>query len=383
MIPIFSADNIQYFLCERHALQTGGLLVPNHSSHITTLLTFDIGREVANSRQSVEKENNTRVWIFIIFSITSTKYTFRSVTVSSIFNRMNEMEPLVPQHQNGAIEEEGGRDNEPSSITLQDENDDDVNPHDRLWNVVMVRSQQTSLIVAPLLALSALLYVSVWISRLGGLAWEHGHSKLIFNWHPLMMILAFLFMTVATISFRYPTMIAQGRISRTTAKWCHGLCWTVAALCMMIGLIAVFRSHNDPISGFIANLYSFHSWVGLTIVICYMFQLLAGAGVFGIPDRLAISASVKAKLLQIHSFMGPLLYQGICLTILLGIQEKEGFIGCGYQVDEADTKPWKHHGEIPAVCRISHGMGFMVLLTAFMTSFAMHSFDRGVGHRRN
>jgi hypothetical protein len=154
---------------------------------------------------------------------------------------------------------------------------------------------------------------------------------------------------------------------------------------MIMGLSAVFHSHNDPISGFIANLYSLHSWIGLTVVVLYFGQLLAGIGAFAgiIPDRLGLSAAVKAKILQIHSFLGPLLYKGVLLTILLGIQEKEGFVGCGYKVEEADTRPWKHFRDIPPVCRISHGLGILVLLTGASTIFAMHPFDDRRDYARN
>ncbi len=291
--------------------------------------------------------------------------------------RPHEMEPLV--HTSTLDEEDEMRGNSEAPLFLDDNGVGDDEDGDS-WRQRLLLVQKVTMISAPIFALCAVVMVSVWISQLGGLSTQQGQSKLVFNWHPLMMIMAFLFMTVASLSFRY-SQLPKSRISRVMAKWGHGLCWAVAALCMVFGLVAVFHSHNDPVSGFVANLYSLHSWIGITIVTLYFFQLLAGSGAFGLSGLVWISPTTKANLLQIHTFLGPLLYQGVLLTILLGIQEKEGFVGCGYKVQNADLRPWEHFHEIPAVCRTSHGLGLLVLLTGVLTSLALHPFERV--HRRH
>jgi len=249
------------------------------------------------------------------------------------------------------------------------------------WYRTIDQIQRIALLAAPIVAGLALMVVGVWIFQLGGLATAQGKAKLVFSWHPLLMILSFLFMTVATLSFRLARVVGGGAfppLSRPVAKWGHGLCWAIAVGCMILGLIAVFRSHNDPVSGFIANLYSLHSWIGITVVILYGCQFVVGISAFGgIPiSFLRFSPTTKFRLLQLHTWVGPILYQGVILTILLGIQEKEGFVGCSYKVDQADLRPWQHFGEIPSACRISHGLGLLVVLTGVLTLLATHTFER-------
>jgi hypothetical protein len=107
-----------------------------------------------------------------------------------------------------------------------------------------------------------------------------------------------------------------------------------------VRLAAVFRSHNDKTSdgSYIANLYILHSWVGLAVLTLYLglavltlylMQFVAGLCTFGLSDQrigiLSFSDSFKAKMCQVHHFLGPIIYVSMLLTILLGIQEKEGF----------------------------------------------------------
>ena len=219
------------------------------------------------------------------------------------------------------------------------------------------------------LAVMQAVLVVWWIHLLGGLSWQRGNSKLVFNWHPLLMILAFCFMTVATLSFRAPYRSSN----RWTVKLVHGSAWLVAAIFAAVALVAVFRSHNDPISGFIANLYSLHSWIGMGVIGLYILQFFAGARFFAFGYG---TPAGKAKMVMIHSFVGPFIYIATTATIMLGIQEKEGFIKCGYSVKKADLLPLEHLFEIPAACLVSHSLGITVLATALCTMFAMHDFRR-------
>jgi len=156
-------------------------------------------------------------------------------------------------------------------------------------------------------------------------------------------------------------------------KLLHGMAWTVAFLSALVALIAVFKSHNDPQSGYIANLYSLHSWVGVAVILLYSIQFFMGIFSFVWPLP-SVTPAVKAKVMSFHRFMGPFVYNCSAATILLGIQEKEGFIGCSYSVNEADLFPPKHIMDIPASCRISHTLGIVVLCLALFTSFALHEF---------
>jgi cytochrome b-561 len=262
-----------------------------------------------------------------------------------------------------------------TGVPFQDEHSDDDGTE--AWQQRLIGLQRASLILAHFMALLSMIVVIIWINLLGGLSWEKGQSKLVFNWHPLLMITAFSFMTVASLSFRY-----RGLGSRKLAKTLHGTAWAVALLCAIVALIAVFRSHNDALSGYIANLYSLHSWIGIFVGISYSFQFLAGLVTFGFPaGSLGITPSFKAKVLLVHYYFGPIIYLAFMLTILLGIQEKEGFVGCSYTITKADVIPFQNFLNIPESCRISHLLGFLVLFTGLCTNFALYQIGRG-GYRQ-
>jgi len=245
----------------------------------------------------------------------------------------------------------------------------------------LARMQNACNLAAHCLSLLTVTIVGWWIQHLGGLSWRQGEAKLVFNWHPLLMVSAFCFMTVASLSFRFP----YRSCNRRTTKIVHGSTWAVAAACAFFALTAVFRSHNDPVSGFIANLYSFHSWLGMAVILMYMTQFIVGFFFFGWSLSF-VPPNLKALVLQIHTFAGRFIYLATAMTILLGIQEKEGFIGCAYTVDKVDLFPFQHLEKIPPACLISHLLGILVFATSLCNSIALHDFShcRGTDHdRRN
>lgn len=105
----------------------------------------------------------------------------------------------------------------------------------------------------------------------------------------------------------------------------------------------------------------------------YILQFMMGVYSFAWPLS-NMTAVNKARILQFHKCIGPLIYNATAATILLGIQEKEGFIGCAYTVTKADTFPIQHFFDIPSVCRTSHGLGILVLAVAVCTNLALYDF---------
>ncbi len=79
-------------------------------------------------------------------------------------------------------------------------------------------------------------------------------------------------------------------------------------------------------------------------------------------------------LMEIHKYSGATIHILVTATILLGIQEKEGFASCGYEVTSADVfpTPWK----LPYSCQISHALGLVVLIMGLCTSFGLAHFPR-------
>jgi len=229
----------------------------------------------------------------------------------------------------------------------------------------LARLQNTAIVMSHFFAFISMCLVISWIKKLGGLSWSDGAARQVFNWHPFLMVTAFCFMTVAALAFR----LRCG--SRPLRKLVHGLSWSVALICVIVALAAVFKSHNDAVSGFIANMYSLHSWIGISLFILYSLQFLFGAYAFAWPG---MSPESKSKVLLLHKYMGPFVYNMMAFTMLLGIQEKEGFIGCSYAVDKVDRFPIANFGKIPSICKVSHTLGIFILFMALSTSFALYDF---------
>jgi len=253
------------------------------------------------------------------------------------------------------------------------------------------RAQSVAIIISLLLSPVAVILVAMWANDLGGVSWEEGESKQVFNWHPVLMICAYAFMNVGSLIFRvtatsgyHASMRSEQDASphspttyinqkkRGIVKLSHASIWSLSIIFGIVAMLAVFKSHNDPVNGYIANLYSFHSWVGVLVLSIYTLQFLVGVMAFG---GLLSNNRVRSPLvLEIHKYTGTYLHMLVTATIMLGIMEKEGFVGCGYDVEEADLMPFKNFGKIPGVCKISHFLGLTVLAMGIFTSFGLARF---------
>eukprot|EP00116_Pleurobrachia_bachei_P010765 sb/3471027/ len=120
-----------------------------------------------------------------------------------------------------------------------------------------------SLIAFEVSALLTLALVIYWIEQYaGGMKWEY-KNKSKFNYHPLLMIIAFVIvMGHSVITFRILPL------AHRTKKYIHGTLNLVAAIFATVGLVAVIQFHNEFN---IPNFYSLHSWLGLvTLGILYL-----------------------------------------------------------------------------------------------------------------
>lgn len=254
--------------------------------------------------------------------------------------------------------------------------------------------QKIAGMLAILLSYVCVILVCVWVNDEamggGGVSWKQGDAGRVFNWHPVMMILTFVFMTNASLTFRFHWT------KRLYAKSSHVLLWSTAVMTASIGIHAVIQSHNDPISGYIANFYSFHSWLASTIIFLFLIQFIVGIVVFGfdlsnICCRLLSSSSssenqkmkMKKRILLLHRFLGKFLYVATGTTIMTGIQEKEGFVNCSYTTNNQKDTLWNRQGEIPQVCHTSHTLALFIFLLTFLTTFALYDFTTSPSHHNN
>ncbi|KAL2744829.1 cytochrome b reductase 1-like isoform X1 [Vespula maculifrons] len=157
----------------------------------------------------------------------------------------------------------------------------------------------------------------VWITQFkGGFSWtsDPNHE---FNWHPLLMTIGFVFLYAnAMLIYRIQRNVRKRRL-----KLIHTGLMLLIILLTIIALIAVFDSHNLKIPP-IPNMYTLHSWIGLTSVILFCFQLLAGFITFLYPG---LHDSLRASYMPIHVYFGIATFIGSIATCLIGLNEKAIF----------------------------------------------------------
>ncbi|XP_070771234.1 plasma membrane ascorbate-dependent reductase CYBRD1 [Enoplosus armatus] len=145
-----------------------------------------------------------------------------------------------------------------------------------------------------------------------GLAWDGGLAE--FNWHPVLIVTGFIFLQgTAIIVYRLPW---TWQCSKLMMKLIHAGLNFLAFSFAVVSLVAAFDFHNGAK---IPNMYSLHSWLGLTAVILYCAQLVVGVGMFLIP---ATPASWRAAYMPLHIYSGLFLFTSIIGVALMGITEK-------------------------------------------------------------
>ncbi|TNN08357.1 Cytochrome b ascorbate-dependent protein [Schistosoma japonicum] len=147
----------------------------------------------------------------------------------------------------------------------------------------------------------------------GGFSWTE--PRQIFNYHVLFSVLGLVFL--------YGDSILVFRVFRSyrklPVKILHAVLHILAFLFGVLGIKAAFDMHN-ALS--IPNLYSLHSWLGITAIVVFGLQWVGGLIGFLVPQTPQIA---RSKLLPIHVTFGSFLYLlmiGVCIS---GITEKNFF----------------------------------------------------------
>ncbi|XP_053554404.1 plasma membrane ascorbate-dependent reductase CYBRD1 [Bombina bombina] len=169
------------------------------------------------------------------------------------------------------------------------------------------------LVCSLLLGFVAVIFSLVWVLHYReGLGWDGGAAE--FNWHPVLITTGFIFIQgIAIIVYRLPW---TWKCSKLLMKCIHAGLHLTALVLAIVALVAVFDFHNAKN---IPNMYSLHSWVGLTVVILFSLQLVLGILVFLLPFA---SANLRAALMPIHAYSGLLIFGTVIATALMGITEK-------------------------------------------------------------
>ncbi|KAA8547827.1 hypothetical protein F0562_004256 [Nyssa sinensis] len=149
----------------------------------------------------------------------------------------------------------------------------------------------------------------------GGLALISDNKDLIFNIHPVLMV-------IALIILNGEAMLAYKTVSGTKnfKKLVHLLLQFLALCLSIIGVWAALKFHNDR---GIDNFYSLHSWLGLVCVFLFVIQWATGFATFWYPGG---SRNSRANLLPWHVFFGLYIYALAVATCTTGILEKATFL---------------------------------------------------------
>jgi len=173
------------------------------------------------------------------------------------------------------------------------------------------------LVVAIITGLASLVSVLFWkIHFDGGFAWSSDPGKQ-FAWHPFLLTSSIVLMGLGSIMYR----VTPQCINRRTSKALHALVMILALAAAIIGLWAVFDSHNlaDPP---IPNMFSLHSWVGISTIGLFAVQLLFGLLIFLFP---CAPSRVRGYYHPLHIFFGLAMLASATAAAVIGLTEEALF----------------------------------------------------------
>ncbi|XP_067208627.1 transmembrane ascorbate-dependent reductase CYB561-like isoform X2 [Linepithema humile] len=163
-----------------------------------------------------------------------------------------------------------------------------------------------------------IILVVIWTTYYrNGFSWRSNPS-LEFNWHPLLMTIGLVFL-YANAMLLYRT---QRNVRKRRLKLTHAGMMLFIVMLTVIALVAAFDSHNLA-SPPIPNMYTLHSWVGLTTVILFCCQWVAGCVTFLFPG---LQTPLRASYMPIHVYFGVAAFIGAIVSCLLGLNEKAFFV---------------------------------------------------------
>jgi len=199
-----------------------------------------------------------------------------------------------------------------------------------------------------IMGLTAVVLVIYWGAKeLGGFAWDG--SSMQFNWHPVLMVIAFAFlMGNSIVIFRVLYFV-----DKMAMKIVHTLLHMTSLVLIIVALYAVINNHNV---GGTPNMYSLHSWIGITTCALFFIQLCVGFGAFLIPG---FPQYLKERIMPIHRFLGTTIFLMAILSMISGITEKLLFTSTS---EYGQLPSWAWVGNFLGCAIVLYGIGIGILL---------------------
>ncbi|XP_076020604.1 lysosomal membrane ascorbate-dependent ferrireductase CYB561A3 isoform X2 [Genypterus blacodes] len=202
-------------------------------------------------------------------------------------------------------------------------------------------------LVSVCLGLACVTCVCLWSTLWrGGFAWDLSSHQ--FNWHPVLMVTGLIVLYGnGAVLYRVPLTWGGGKLPW---KLLHAGVMLLALVLSVVGLCAVFQVHNAEGT---ANLYSLHSWIGITATALFAVQWLVGLLGFLLP----CSPMELRKLLKpVHVWMGVSILTLSVAACISGINEKLFFV-----LHKSNTS--QPYSELPPEALMGNSLG--VLIVAF------------------
>uniref|UniRef100_A0A061R6V7 Cytochrome b-561 n=1 Tax=Tetraselmis sp. GSL018 TaxID=582737 RepID=A0A061R6V7_9CHLO len=210
-------------------------------------------------------------------------------------------------------------------------------PIEYSWHApTRTRSQYCFEWLGRLFGLCVVAVISVWVFVfLGGvglspLATDPGvnDTSPIFNWHPLLMSVAVpIFLSEAVVSYRTWGTTGFGPAEpRPRRKALHVSLHAAAVVLMSAAVLAAVKSHTMKLPAPIPNLYSAHSWLGVTALSMLGLQAFVGAWAYLFPGW---SWDARRGLAPWHGFLGRATYTAALAAMATGLQEKASLLQLG------------------------------------------------------
>lgn len=201
--------------------------------------------------------------------------------------------------------------------------------------------------VAQVIGLLCVVLMLVWTSSYnGGFAWR-SDPNLMFNWHPLLMTVGLIYLFANSIMIYR----ALRTMRKQKLKLIHAGIHSVVILCIIIGQVAIFLNHsltNRP------NLYTLHSWVGLTAILIFVIQWLVSLLVFLYPGA---PNAIRAAFMPWHVLIGLFAF---VLAVAAGIAGLLEF---------AIFKIGKNYGSLPGEAVLMNSIGMLFILFALLVVY--------------
>eukprot|EP01094_Clydonella_sp_ATCC50884_P027776 TRINITY_DN8121_c0_g1_i1.p1 TRINITY_DN8121_c0_g1~~TRINITY_DN8121_c0_g1_i1.p1 ORF type:complete len:268 (-),score=60.37 TRINITY_DN8121_c0_g1_i1:197-973(-) len=138
-----------------------------------------------------------------------------------------------------------------------------------------------------------------------------------FNWHPLLMVLAFgTLFTMSACAYKVLPM------SHDAQKLVHGVLNLMALIAAAGGITVAFVFKHE--SGNV-NMYTAHSWLGMGAFALFAAQFIGGFVSFGFPK---LPPALRASVHPFHIFGGFVIYGLTSAAIFTGAMDRQ-YIGGG------------------------------------------------------